>query len=58
LNSSALDVGEWLASRSGHPAPITDTQWMEGVNTRTGLDLVTNGKIHVPSGSLTPVKDR
>jgi hypothetical protein len=47
--TSALDGGEWSASRPGHFTPgeiATDTHWIGGwVDRRVGLDAVENRKI-------------
>jgi hypothetical protein len=50
--SSALDGGEWLASRTGRFTPMErapGTHWIEGwVGRRAGLDAVVKGKIPSP----------
>jgi hypothetical protein len=52
--TSALDGGEWLASRPGSFTPVT--HWIGGsVGPRAVLNAVAKGKILVPPGNRTPI---
>jgi len=57
--TSALDGGEWSASRPGRFTPgkgVTVTHWIRGwVGPRAGLGAVAKRKILVPTGNRTPI---
>jgi hypothetical protein len=56
--TSALDGGEWLASRPGGSTPrerAPDTHWIGGwVGPRAVLDAVVKKKIPIPSRESSP----
>jgi hypothetical protein len=56
--TSALDGGEWSASRPGRFTPrerATGTHWIGGwVGSRAGLDTLSNRKIPIPRRESNP----